>query len=437
MNHADTLTGLATLATLRGLDARPGGWTSCPRMTVFAIDLDRFRTVNDLLGYELGDAMLCAVGERLAGWASPGGVAARIGADQFVVVCPGHGGDTAAGARQLGDLVATPIELGSLSVSRSASVGHTSGTIGVDTVLALYRRADEARRSVKAAGGGTERAFEPAMSSQAFTAAAIELHLRAAVATDGLGLAYQPEFDLRSGALLAVEALVRWQHPTLGPLLPDQFIAIAEDANMMRELGEWVLREACRQRAAWEAALGGRPLTVRVNLSPAQLVGDGLVELVHAVLDETGLSGDQLCLELTERAVATDVTHFAAVLARLRGAGVTTAIDDFGTGHNSLTYLRSMPVDTLKIDRSFVAGLGVDAGDTAIIEALVRLAERLRIGVVAEGVETETEAAELLRIGCYRAQGHLLSEPLPAEHLGLLIREGKLGGHESETFTRS
>ena len=425
-NDADALTGLATLATLRGLDAQPEPWSQAPRMTVFVIDVDRFRTVNDLLGYDLGDAMLRAIGQRLAVWASPGGMAARISADEFAVVCPGHGGDTAAGARELADLVAAPVELGGLAVSRSASIGYASGSIGVDTVVALYRRADEAKRSVKAAGGDAQRAFEPAMSDEAFTAAAIELHLQAAVATDSLGLAYQPEFDLRTGSLIAVEALVRWQHPTLGPLLPDQFIDVAENANMMRELGEWVLREACRQRAAWNVPLAGRSLVLRVNLSPAQLVGHHLVDLVRAVLDETGLAGNQLCLEITERAVAPEPAHVATVLATLRSTGVTTAIDDFGTGHNSLTYLKSMPVDTLKIDRSFVAGRGTDAGDTVIGEALVRLAERLKLDVIAEGVETELAAAELIRIGCYRAQGHLLSEPLAAERLDALMRAGAL-----------
>ncbi len=398
-------------------------------MTVFVVDLDRFRTVNDLLGYDLGDAMLRAIGQRLAGWAAPTGVAARISADEFAIVCPDFGrehGDAATGARELAELVVAPIELGGLSVSRSASVGYASGRLGVDSVVSTYRRADEAKRSVKAAGGGAERAFEQAMSDEAFTAAAIELHLRSAVATDSLRLAYQPEFDLRDGTLLAAEALVRWQHPTLGPLLPDQFIAVAEDANMMLELGEWVLREACRQRAEWDVQLGGRPMILRVNLSPVQLVGDDLVDLVRAVLDETGVPGNQLCLEITERAVAPDAAHVASVLARLRSAGVTTAIDDFGTGHNSLTYLKSMPVDTLKIDRSFVAGLGTDAGDTMIVEALVRLAERLGLAVVAEGVETEVEAAELVRIGCYRAQGHLLSEPLPAKQLDSLVRAGAL-----------
>ena len=392
-------------------------------MTVFVIDVDRFRTVNDLLGYDLGDAMLRAIGERLAGWAAPGGVAARISADEFAIVCPGHGGDTAAGARQLADIVATPIELGGLAVSRSASVGYA---FGVDSVIGLYRRADEAKRSVKASGGDAQRAFERAMSDEAFTTASIELYMRAALATDSLGLAYQPEFDLRTGSLLAVEALVRWQHPTLGPLLPDQFIDVAEGANMMRELGEWVLRRACRQRAAWTEQLGGRPMMLRVNLSPAQLAGHHLVDLVRSLLDENGLPGSQLCLEITERAVAPDVVHVASVLGTLRAAGVTTAIDDFGTGHNSLTYLKSMPVDTLKIDRSFVAGLGTDAGDTVIVEALVRLAEQLGIGVVAEGVETEVEVAELIRIGCYRAQGHLFSEPMSAQDLDPLIRAGRL-----------
>ena len=423
----DPVTGLATLATLRSLDSAPVRWTAAPRMTVFSIDIDRFRSVNDLLGYQLGDELLDAVGQRLASWASPGGVAARISADQFVIVCPGHGGDTAAGARQLGDLVARPIELDGMQITRSASIGYASGWIGIDPVMELYRCADAAKRVVQDAGGNAQRVFDPAMSDEAFAAAEIELHLGAAVDTDALHLVYQPEFDLRTGELLAVEALLRWDHPTRGPLLPDEFIDIAEESNLICEVGEWVLRESCRQRAQWGGLLGGRPLVLRVNLSLVQLADRNLVDLVTDVLAEAGVPGDQLCLEITERAMPHDADYVARVLSGLRAIGVTTAIDDFGTGHNSLTYLKALPVDVLKIDRSFTAGLGADGGDTAIVEALVQLAERLGLDVVAEGVETEASAAELLRVGCYRAQGYLFSEALPAALLDDLVRAGRLG----------
>jgi diguanylate cyclase (GGDEF)-like protein len=424
----DPVTGLATLTTLRSLDGRPGGWTTAPRMTVFSIDIDRFRSVNDLLGYELGDQLLDAVGQRLAGWASPGGVAARISADQFVIVCPGHGGDTAAGARQIGDLVARPVELDGLAITRTASIGYASGWIGTDPVMDLYRRAEAAKRVVQDAGGNSQRVFDPAMSDEAFAAAEIELHLGAAVDTDALHLVYQPEFDLSTGEVLAVEALLRWDHPTRGPLLPDEFINIAEESNLICEVGEWVLRESCRQRAEWTELLGGRPLVLRVNLSLAQLADHRLLDLVADVLAETGLAGDQLCLEITERAVPNDPDHVADVLAGLRRIGVTTAIDDFGTGHNSLTYLQALPLDVLKIDRSFTAGLGTDGGATAIVEALVQLAERLGLDVVAEGVETEACAAELLRVGCHRAQGYLFSEAVPAAQLDRVISAGRRSG---------
>jgi diguanylate cyclase (GGDEF)-like protein len=424
---SDPITGLSTLARLRGLDDDAVQWTTAPRMTVFSIDIDRFRSVNDLLGYEHGDAMLGAVGQRLSGWASPGGIAARISADQFVIVCPGHGGDTAAGARQIGDLVARPVELDGLTIVRTASIGYASGWIGVDPVMELFRRADAAKRVAQQTGGSTQLKFDSAMGDEAAAAAEIELLLGAAIDTDALRLVYQPEVDLRTGRLLAVEALLRWEHPTRGRLAADEFIGIAEEANLIVAVGEWVLRESCRQRAEWESLLGGRPLVLRVNLSFAQLADDHLVDLVADVLDEAGLAPDQLCLEITERAMPNDPQHVAQVLAELRDLGVTMAIDDFGTGHNSLTYLKALPVDVLKIDRSFTAGLGTDGGDTAIVEALVQLADRLGLEVVAEGVETEASAAELIRVGCHRAQGYLFSRALPPDQLDRAVSTGRVG----------
>ncbi|HEY7049233.1 MAG TPA: bifunctional diguanylate cyclase/phosphodiesterase [Jatrophihabitantaceae bacterium] len=424
-NHAtDPVTGLATLETLRLLDANPAEWATAPRMTLFSVDIDRFRSVNDLFGYELGDDLLEAVGRRLQRWAAADGVAARIGADQFVIVCPGRGSDPAADAQQLGDLVARPIELDGMSVTRSASIGYASGWIGVESLMELYRRADAAKRVAKQAGGNTQRAFDPAMTDEAFAVAEIELHLRAALESGALRLVYQPEFDLRTGRLLAVEALLRWEHPTRGPLTPDQFIDIAEKCNLIGEVGEWVLREACRQRAEWEPLLDGRPLVLRVNLSIVQLADRRLVDRVARVLADTGVAGDQLCLEITERAVPPDADDVAEVLSLLHAIGVRTAIDDFGTGHNSLTYLKSLPVDVLKIDRSFTAGLGADGGDTAIVEALVQLAERLGLEVVAEGIETEASAAELVRVGCYRGQGYLFSKAVPPEQLEGVVHAG-------------
>ena len=420
----DPVTGLATLETLRLLDSSPAEWTTAPRMTVFSIDIDRFRSVNDLFGYELGDDLLEAIGWRLKRWTAPGGVAARIGADQFVIVCPGPAADPATGAQQIGDLVARPIDLDGMSVTRSASIGYASGWIGVDSVMELYRRADAAKRVAKQSGGNTQRAFDPAMSDEAFAVAEIELHLRAALESGALRLVYQPEFDLRTGRLLAVEALLRWEHPTRGPLGPDQFIDIAEQCNLIGEVGDWVLRQSCRQRAEWEPLLDGRPLVLRVNLSIVQLADRGLVDRVARVLADTGVAGDQLCLEITERAMPTDADEVAEVLCLLHAIGVRTAIDDFGTGHNSLTYLKSLPVDVLKIDRSFTAGLGADGGDTAIVEALVQLADRLGLEVVAEGIETEASAAELVRVGCYRGQGYLFSKAVPPEQLEAVVQAG-------------
>jgi EAL domain-containing protein (putative c-di-GMP-specific phosphodiesterase class I) len=245
----------------------------------------------------------------------------------------------------------------------------------------------------------------------------IELHLANAVATGGLRLFYQPEFDLRDGALLAVEALVRWQHPVRGLLEPDEFIDVAEETNTIIELGRWVLLEACHQLASWRTRYPDLPLQLRINVSPAQLISKDLVSVVSAALAEYQLVGNMLCLEITERAVFPDLDQVLSTLRELRSIGVQAAIDDFGTGFSSLAQLKTLPVDVLKIDRQFVTGLGLDVGDTAIVEAIARLASTFHLELVAEGVEVGRVIPELLRIGCHRAQGNLLSAPLPAELL--------------------
>lgn len=251
-----------------------------------------------------------------------------------------------------------------------------------------------------------------------------ERQLRGAVDDGALRLHYQGEIDLDTGALVAVEALVRWQHPTLGLLPPEQFIDAAEHSPLIEGLSAWVLEHACAQIATWRVEYPQLSLIVRVNVSPGQLVEDAFVDAVTDVVAKHGLYPGQLCLEITERVVPPDTVSLAAALRRLRERGISTAIDDFGTGYSSLAHLKHLPVDAVKIDRSFISGLGTDAGDTAIVEAVAELAATFGLQVVAEGVETADEAAWLVRIGCHRAQGHLFGAPQPAEDLVELLEAG-------------
>ncbi|HUO40496.1 MAG TPA: EAL domain-containing protein, partial [Mycobacterium sp.] len=254
----------------------------------------------------------------------------------------------------------------------------------------------------------------------------IELHLQGVIESGSLVLHYLPEVDMRSGEILASEALVRWQHPTRGLLSPDSFIGVAESINLAGELGRWVMRTACAEFGRWRAGGVARDAVLRLNVSPVQLVGEGFVAQVADILTEFGLDGASVCLEITENVVVQDIETTRVTLAGLKEVGVQIAIDDFGTGYSVLSHLKSLPVDTLKIDRSFVRELGSNAGDLAIVRAIIALAEAFNLELVAEGVETEAAAMTLLRHGCNRAQGYLLSRPVTADVMKALFSRGRL-----------
>jgi EAL domain-containing protein (putative c-di-GMP-specific phosphodiesterase class I) len=248
-------------------------------------------------------------------------------------------------------------------------------------------------------------------------------------------LHYLPEVDMRTGEILASEALVRWQHPTRGLLSPDSFIGVAESINLAGELGRWVMRSACAEFGKWRSRGVGRNAVLRINVSPVQLVGDGFVDLVADTLAEFGLDGSSVCLEITESVVVQDIETTRITLAGLKEVGVQIAIDDFGTGYSVLSHLKSLPVDLLKIDKSFVRELGTNAGDLAIVRAIIALAESFGLQLVAEGVETGTAAMTLLQHGCYRAQGYLLSRPVTGAAMESLFAEGRLPVHLQQPST--
>lgn len=345
----------------------------------------------------------------------------------------------AAEAEKLADrllgLLSERVAIDGEMLTRTVSIGVAQGVPGRDSTSDLLRRADQAVLTAKGAGGNQIAVFSDEMSLRTEYQNDIELHIRDVIQNGALFLQYQPEVDMRTGEVLSTEALVRWNHPTRGLLSPAVFIAVAESINLAGELGRWVLRTACEEFARWRALGVADGIVLRVNVSPIQLVTDGFVESVAAVMREFALEPGSLCLEITENVVVQDMETTSVTLAGLRKAGVQVAIDDFGTGFSVLSHLKSLPVDVLKIDRSFVTDLGSNPDDLAIVRAVIALAEAFELELVAEGVETEIAAKTLLKHGCYRAQGFLLSRPLLGEDIVRLLTDGRVAVNFSATPT--
>ncbi len=311
-------------------------------------------------------------------------------------------------------------------LTRTVSIGVALGVPGRDTTSDLLRRADQAVLTAKNSGGNKVAVFSDDMSMESELRNDIELHLQSVIEDGSLLLHYLPEVDMRTGEILAAEALVRWEHPTRGLLSPASFIGVAESINLAGELGRWVMRSACAEFARWRSRGVGLDAVLRINVSPVQLVTDGFVESVAGIISEFGLQRGSVCLEITESVVVQDIETTRITLAALKEAGLQVAIDDFGTGYSVLSHLKSLPVDTLKIDRGFVRDLGSNPGDLAIVRAIIALAEAFGLQLVAEGVETEKAAVTLLRHGCYRAQGFLLSRPVVGETMEALLAVGRI-----------
>ncbi|MEZ0381586.1 putative bifunctional diguanylate cyclase/phosphodiesterase [Mycobacterium sp. pW045] len=382
---------------------------------VFYIDLDRLKPINDYLGHAAGDWFIQDFARRLRAYAGNRTMTARIGGDEFVVIpdWPMSMASAETFADRLQGALRDKVEIQGHTVTSTVSVGVTVGLPGEDTSAGLLHRADEAVLAAKRGGGNQTVSSTDDMSLKSLFRKDIELHLQGKIDDESLLLYYQPEVDLWSGAIVAVEALVRWRHPTRGLLLPGSFISIAESANLADDLGRWVMRSACAEFSSWQANGVRTNATLRINVSPVQLAARGFVQNVVDTVEEFGLRPGSLCLEITERAVVQNIETTRRTLAELREAGVQIAIDDFGTGYAVLSHLKDLPVDTLKIDTVFVRELGVNAGDLAIVRAIIALAEAFGLQVVAEGVETSAAALTLMRHGCHRAQGFLFSRPVP------------------------
>jgi diguanylate cyclase (GGDEF)-like protein/PAS domain S-box-containing protein len=420
----DHLTGLPNRVLLHdrlGL-ALARGARSGDHVAVVFLDLDRFKVVNDSLGHDTGDRVLRAVSARITNVLRPADTLARFGGDEFVVVCDDIAGPAEATriARRILDALADPVDEADGGVHVSASIGVALARGEDATAEDLVRDADAAMYRAKERGRGRIELFDEGMRSRLVTKLAEERRLRTAVASEELDLHYQPIMALPALEVVAVEGLVRWRHPERGVVAPAEFIPLAEESGLITDLGHWVLEEGCRQAGGWGRELGpDRPLEVALNLSTRQLSEQGLAKRVEALLDRHRLHPDgvALCLEITESFLLEDPVATGTALDELRSLGVRLAIDDFGTGYSSLAYVRRFPLDALKIDRTFVAGLGTDPDSRAITSAIIEMGHALGLEVVAEGVEEEVQLEVLVDLGCDRAQGFLFSRPVPAPEL--------------------
>jgi diguanylate cyclase (GGDEF)-like protein len=418
--YRDPLTGLPNRALFLERLERSLADADRGPMVVLFIDLDRFKAVNDSLGHRAGDELLTEVASRLREALGPSDVPARLGGDEFAVLLDGgtpeHAGRI---AERITARIAEPFKIGDRTVCIGASVGVAQNPVGVTDAAELLSNADVAMYQAKKAGSGRVVVFEPAMHTAVVTQLEFQVDLRNALAADQFTLNYQPIVHLETGGLYGMEALLRWRHPTRGPVPPDLFIPIAEEIGLIHEIGRWVLHHAVEELAHCRRAAPA--LTVSVNFSPREVTDGSFVTQVVDALAAAGLPGARLTVELTETALMTDPALAMRHLRSLKERGVRISLDDFGTGYSSLSYLRQFPVDQLKIDRTFVAGVCESTEGRAMVQAVVDLARALRLQVVAEGIEDADQRQALIELGCGLGQGYHLYRPMPAEELRRLV----------------
>lgn len=429
----DPLTGLPNRALL--MDRLEHALTRAQRRTeavaVLFLDLDRFKVINDSLGHSVGDQLLSAMSERLGACVRVEDTVARLGGDEFTILLEAVNGsnDAILVAERVAESLKAPFQVGGHEVFMTASIGivvsrpgeySDSGTLLRDADVAMYR--------AKAKGKAHYEVFDPTMNTRALERLDLETDLRRAVERGEFRLHYQPIVWLDSGRMSGVEALVRWEHPRLGIVAPDQFIPLAEETGLILPIGRYVLKEACRQLGIWQERYpSDPPLVMSVNLSVRQFQQGGLVEDVRAVLRETGIPPETLQLEITESVMMQDDDQSLEMMQALKAAGAKLAVDDFGTGYSSLSYVKRFPIDILKIDRMFVKGLESAPENTAIVRAVIAFGKALSLQVTGEGVETSEQAAHLLALGCDRGQGYFYSPPVSAGVIEALLIRGDAG----------
>jgi len=392
---------------------------------VLFLDVDRFKVINDSLGHVRGDAVLLEVGRRLQSCLRPHDTVARLGGDEFGVLLEDVP-DTQSARRvadRLQDALKAPFVLHGQEVFCGASIGIAHGSASYVQPEDIMRDADTALYRAKGQGRGRWVEFDSTMHDRAVELLQLETDLRRALERRELRLHYQPVVSLSTGSIVGAEALIRWQHPERGLVAPAEFIPLAEEMGLIVPIGAWVLSEACRQMKEWQERLGMPDLEIGVNLSSKQFLAPGLVAEVGRVLSETGLSPQSLRLEVTESLLMDRHPQVADAMTGLRAMGVRIDLDDFGTGYSSLSYLHQFPIDTLKIDRSFIARLGTTGEGVEIVNTILALAQSLDMEVVAEGVETAQQLELLKQLHCSYAQGYHLSRPVDSEHFAALLGE--------------
>jgi diguanylate cyclase (GGDEF)-like protein len=415
----DQLTGLANRLCFqdRIVQAVAGARRSQHGVAVMFLDLDGFKMINDTLGHAVGDGFLRAIAQRLSSCLRESDTAARLGGDEFALLLThlSNEFDAAEVARKVLSSVSIPMALRSRSLVTTASIGiSTYPKDGADPEE-LIRKADTAMYQAKQRGRNRYEFFTEEMNSAIRRRAALESRLRKALDKNQFRVVYQPQFDLRRGKVVGVEALVRWQHPDLGLLSPAEFLPAAEEAGLIVPLGEWVLRTACLEVASWQEAYPGFRLSV--NVASQQFQERSFADVVHDALTKSGLLPDLLELEITEGSLVRSVGVMAQTLRELKQVGVALSIDDFGTGYSALSYLKNLPIDSIKIDQSFVRNLTTDPADATLTETIIRMAQGLNLMTIAEGVETSGQLLLLGSYGCQRMQGYLFGRPMPAEDM--------------------
>ncbi len=415
----DPLTGLPNRARFLALLRQALVTQTAPgRVAVLFVDLDHFQVINDSLGHAAGDRLLVAVADRLRTAVRPGDTLARFGGDEFTILCTGVPSETTALelAARVARAVTSPVALTEGEVYVSASVGIALSSGELDTPETLLRDADAAMHHAKEQGRARSELYDPHAHDAAMRSLRTGNDLHRALERGELRLHYQPIITLETGHISGFEALLRWEHPERGLVGPDEFVGLAEETGLVVPIGSWALQEACRQAVAWHA--NGAAITMSVNLSPRQLAEPSLPATVAAVLREVQINPDLLWLEITESTLMHDAESAITTLRALRKFGLHLSVDDFGTGYSSMSYLNRFPVEALKVDRSFVDGLGREPESSAICTAVISLAHALGLRAIAEGVETSEQLAELRTRGCEMGQGYLFGRPAPAERFG-------------------